>query len=380
MVRDIQKVKKLLILGIDPGTTTAYAVLDIDGNLVEVKSKKDYSFSSLILDVIKHGKILLIGTDVKEIPYFIKKVSRKVGSKIISPYYNIKVEEKKELTKEYKTSNDHERDALASAIIAFKRKRSLFSKIENYLAKNNKLELKYDVIELAILTSMTIKEIVDSLEKHEEKIEKKRKRQRTKINIESKKDEVMLLKQQNTRLSNELNELKWKLDKKEINIDKKITESLRFKDKRISELNSEMNNNLFEIGKLKNKINILNSYLKLMDKYILVSKIDNLSRDIKEYSNETIFVFDPNVFSEKLFDKIKNNINVIIYKTEPNKLIMDKINKIFIDVKKLDVKEEDNFILISKESLKNEMEKINILNNVIKNYKKERAKTLYSQA
>lgn len=369
-----------MILGIDPGTTTAYAVLDIDGNLVEVKSKKDYSFSSLILDVIKHGKILLIGTDVKEIPYFIKKVSRKVGSKIISPYYNIKVEEKKELTKEYKTSNDHERDALASAIIAFKRKRSLFSKIENYLAKNNKLELKYDVIELAILTSMTIKEIVDSLEKHEEKIEKKRKRQRTKINIESKKDEVMLLKQQNTRLSNELNELKWKLDKKEINIDKKITESLRFKDKRISELNSEMNNNLFEIGKLKNKINILNSYLKLMDKYILVSKIDNLSRDIKEYSNETIFVFDPNVFSEKLFERIKNNINVIIYKTEPNKLIMDKINKIFIDVKKLDVKEEDDFILISKESLKNEMEKINILNNVIKNYKKERAKTLYSQA
>src|SRR3989344_820903 len=112
----------------------------------------------------------------------------------------------------------------------------------------------------------------------------------------------------------------------------------------------------------------------------LVNKIDNLSRDIKEYSNETIFVFDPNVFSEKLFDRIKNNVNIIIYETEPNGLIRDKINKILIDVKKLDVKEDDNFILISKESLKNEVEKINILNNVIKNYKKERAKTLYSQA
>ena len=141
-----------------------------------------------------------------------------------------------------------------------------------------------------------------------------------------------------------------------------------------------MNNNLSEIEKLKNKISILNSYLKIMDKYILVNKIDNLSRDIKEYNNETIFVFDPNVFSEKLFDRIKNNVNIIIYETEPNGLIRDKINKILIDVKKLDVKEDDNFILISKESLKNEVEKINILNNVIKNYKKERAKTLYSQA
>ena len=380
MVRDTQKVKKLLILGIDPGTTTAYAVLDIDGDLIEIKSKKEYSFSSLISDVIKHGKILLIGTDVKEIPYFVKKISQKVGSRIISPDYNIKVEEKKELTKEYKTYNDHERDALASAIIAFKRKRSLFSKIENYLSRINKLDLKYDVIELAILTRMTIKEIVDNLEKHEEKTEIKVKRQKTKINIESKKDEITLLKQQNTRLLNELNELKWKLNKKEVNIDKKIAESLKFKDKRISELNSEMNNNLSEIEKLKNKISILNSYLKVMDKYILVNKIDNLSRDIKEYNNETIFVFDPNVFSEKLFDRIKNNVNIIIYETEPNGLIRDKINKILIDVKKLDVKEDDNFILISKESLKNEVEKINILNNVIKNYKKERAKTLYSQA
>ena len=40
--------KKLLIAGIDPGTTTAYALLDLKGNIVRVESSKEFNLNTLI--------------------------------------------------------------------------------------------------------------------------------------------------------------------------------------------------------------------------------------------------------------------------------------------------------------------------------------------
>ncbi|MBI2662968.1 DUF460 domain-containing protein [Candidatus Woesearchaeota archaeon] len=380
MKRDTQKLKKLLILGIDPGTTTAYAILDIDGNVLDVKSKKHYSPSSLIMDTVKHGRVLLVGTDVKNTPFFVKKTATRLGAKVISPDYDLKINDKKELTKDYKNMNDHERDALSSAIFAFKRKKGLLNKVNLYLEKNNRTDLKNEMMELLMLTPITLTEAFNSLIQVDNEIKVKRKRNKTGINIEFKKNEIELLKQQNYNLMKEINILRGRLVKKESEIDNKIKESLKFKEKRISQLSEESKKYLMEIKKLNNRISKLNSYLRLTESHILVNKVGNLSRDINFNVSKILFVENPNIFSEKLFSKMKDEISVIIYKIKPNEIINDRLSQVLIDVSKLKIEEDNDFILIDKESLNNEIKKTNLLDNVIKNYKKERAKLQYSQA
>ena len=40
--------KRILIMGIDPATTKAYAVLDIDGNPIKLSSSKELSLNQLV--------------------------------------------------------------------------------------------------------------------------------------------------------------------------------------------------------------------------------------------------------------------------------------------------------------------------------------------
>ena len=60
--------KKLLIVGIDPGTTIGYAVLDIEGNLIHLNSSKQLDLSLLISETINFGKAVLVGTDKAKVP------------------------------------------------------------------------------------------------------------------------------------------------------------------------------------------------------------------------------------------------------------------------------------------------------------------------
>ena len=47
--------KPWLIVGIDPGTTVAYAILDLNGTVIKTLSKKELDLSSLITEIIKLG-------------------------------------------------------------------------------------------------------------------------------------------------------------------------------------------------------------------------------------------------------------------------------------------------------------------------------------
>ena len=60
--------KKLLIVGIDPGMTTAYAVLDIEGNFIHSHSSKQFDLNMIISETIRMGKAILVGTDKAKIP------------------------------------------------------------------------------------------------------------------------------------------------------------------------------------------------------------------------------------------------------------------------------------------------------------------------
>ena len=143
--------KRLIIAGIDPGTTLGYAVLDINKNLIKVTSSKQLDLNRLIYNITSYGKVIAVGTDKKKVPSFVEKFAAKTGAKIVSPREDLKVIDKKDFTENYNLKNNHERDALASALFAWKELRILLKKIDNYL-KNHKKERHSDKVKELVLS------------------------------------------------------------------------------------------------------------------------------------------------------------------------------------------------------------------------------------
>ncbi|KHO54520.1 MAG: hypothetical protein QT09_C0003G0049 [archaeon GW2011_AR18] len=98
--------EKILIAGIDPGTVSGYAIIDIDGNLVSLGSERELTTGDLILKIIKHGKIYAIGSDVYPCPNLTNKIATRIGVRVISPDHDLKYLEKIKIVDTYKI-DDH---------------------------------------------------------------------------------------------------------------------------------------------------------------------------------------------------------------------------------------------------------------------------------
>src|SRR3989338_1965903 len=70
--------RKLLIVGIDPGITTAYAVLDIEGKLIKTSSSKEFGLNQIISETTELGKVVLVGTDKSKIPNLVHLFAAKL--------------------------------------------------------------------------------------------------------------------------------------------------------------------------------------------------------------------------------------------------------------------------------------------------------------
>jgi predicted RNase H-like nuclease (RuvC/YqgF family) len=120
---------RYLIVGIDPGTTTAAAALDLDGNLLHLASSRQMTMSDVIESLYKVGKPLIIATDVQEMPYSVEKIRRAFSAIAFVPKQNVSVDTKMELTAPFDYANDHERDALSAALDAYRQYRHKFQNL-----------------------------------------------------------------------------------------------------------------------------------------------------------------------------------------------------------------------------------------------------------
>ncbi|HPJ30108.1 MAG TPA: DUF460 domain-containing protein [Methanothrix sp.] len=119
-----------IIAGIDPGTTTGIAALNLRGELVDLVSAREMSPSDVIEWLAARGKPLLVAADVFPTPGAVEKVKRSFSAVLSSPGSDMPSEEKIALAREYGYKNDHERDALAAAASAFKRFKNKFQQVE----------------------------------------------------------------------------------------------------------------------------------------------------------------------------------------------------------------------------------------------------------
>lgn len=120
---------RYLIVGLDPGTTTGIAALDLDGNLVHLSSSRQMAMSDIVEELYRVGKPLIIATDVQQMPYSVEKIRRAFNAIPYTPKQSLPVETKYDLTAQYSYTNDHERDALSAALDAYRSHQSKFRNI-----------------------------------------------------------------------------------------------------------------------------------------------------------------------------------------------------------------------------------------------------------
>jgi len=226
------KETKYIIVGVDPGVTTGVAILDMDGNILEVRSGKELTRGEIIRLIAKHGIPIVIATDVTQVPQFVEKLAKALTSQLFQPPRPLTVVEKRTLVQEYLKKLDmeeisldsHQRDALAAAIKAYQGLKNKLSRVEAHI-KEMGINVPIDPVKTLVIQGMSIK---DAINKVICELEERRKKQEVKKTVE------VVEKQ----ISPEILDLKGQLQAKE-KIIERLEEQLQKLKEKIYELERE---------------------------------------------------------------------------------------------------------------------------------------------
>ena len=390
-------VNKLLVVGIDPGTTTAYAVLDLSGNVVSINSSKNLGLNGLLNEVLNAGKVVVIGTDKAKIPSLVGDFSAKTGARIVYPKEDLKVEEKKSMVKEFKTENEHQDDALASSLFAFKRIKGILERIDAFVKENKKENIKDDIIDLVLTKEVSIREAADIIENYDKEeakiiknvIEEKTLRQNDFLKLyriaKRYEKEFMLLKKQNDNLKSHVSGLERKysyLDPKAIatKIDKRFQRNILFKERNIDFLEKEIGRKNDEIRRLYGSIKKFNDILSNINDVFVLKKLDNLGSaefNRKQHflniaKNDILLVDNPNIISNEVVGFLKGKVDAIITKAPASSKVRQKCGITLINLEGISIEETNLFAFASRKELENILKSKDVLKSVIEDYKKSR--------
>lgn len=381
--------KKLLIVGLDPGVTTGYAFLDIDENLIHANSSRQLGLSGLISETIKFGKVLLVGTDKHKVPRLVEEFAAKLGARIASPQEDIGVDEKRSLAKGFDLDDGHQRDALASALFAYKSIKPLLDKVDFFVKENKKHGIKNEIKEMVVAKHISIKSAVGIIEKKEEpdKI-------MSKALIEKKLEEKDFLKlygrlkdyeRQISYLRNYSNSLK----KMAIGLERAQNKENRaktgnrtsdFRENRIKSLENALKAKERDLEQLRGLLRKFNKILSNINGYYILKKLDNFGAkefdfknrllDIKK--NDIILVDDPNIVSGEVIEFLKDKVFVAVKKAPISKKIERDMPFVFIISKSLSIDEDRYFGFVDKKQFEAEKNKIDWVKKIVEDYRNEK--------
>jgi predicted RNase H-like nuclease (RuvC/YqgF family) len=195
--------KKPLIVGVDPGSTSAVAAVTVEGEVELLESGKNFPPRQIIQRIIKVGKPVVTASDKGKTPSKVSKISSSLGTRLFEPDEDLSQKRKKELGK---GANNHELDALASAIHAQKQLHKEIQKIEK-LEK----ELEKERVDIAekIFNEQPVKQDKDKEEENEEELVEETE------NVSEKDQEKLRLERKIENLENHVQRLKSELGEKE---------------------------------------------------------------------------------------------------------------------------------------------------------------------
>lgn len=127
--RPLAKRRDRVLVGIDPGTTTAVAIVGLDGEVLDVLSTRTADTAAVVEWIIERGRPILVAADVTPMPETVEKIRRSFDAASWVPDRDLPVDVKKHRTRETGWDNDHERDAIAAALGAYDSHADQFERI-----------------------------------------------------------------------------------------------------------------------------------------------------------------------------------------------------------------------------------------------------------
>ena len=342
--------RKPLIVGIDPGIYTGIAILDLDGNVLEVFSGKNIDRHSIIRKIEEYGKPLIIASDVSPPPDTLEKLSTTFNAKLYVPSQSLSQSEKEDLVKTYlqrmkcniSVTDSHQRDALAAAIHALRFFKQKFEQINSYLRKLE-LDLDIDKIRIEVVKGATIasaieKEIYRKLthelkQKRPEEEKAKPKRQVKETNVESLLMEVeklekekALLKEKLRKARDEIYELRKQLEMyhKQTNIQIKAIREIQSLSEEVRKLSEELKRVRKENLELRENIRKLETMLREVSKgtysvakvatTLTLASLSKMERDYgKLETADIIYVINPTFTQDEAVERLfKEDVLAVI--------------------------------------------------------------------
>ena len=127
--RPLAKRRDHVVVGVDPGTTTAVAIVGLDGEVLDVYSSRTDDTAATTEWIIERGRPVVVAADVTPMPNTVEKLRWSFSAAGWEPDRDLPVDEKKHRTREESYDNDHERDAMAAALYAYDRHEDQFDRI-----------------------------------------------------------------------------------------------------------------------------------------------------------------------------------------------------------------------------------------------------------
>ena len=155
-----------LIVGVDSGTTSAVAVLDLRGNLLGKVSKKSFSQSEQQSYIQQFGQPIFFAVDVVKPSSTIEKLAASFNVRIEAPQKNLGRREKSALTSsflnKYKAGADnfHEVSAVAAAIVFYNKHENKFRQIERQLADLGVSE-RIDEVKRKVIEGVSVNRVLE---------------------------------------------------------------------------------------------------------------------------------------------------------------------------------------------------------------------------
>lgn len=128
-----------LILGVDPGTTKAYAAINFKGKIIKISSSKSLTASKIVCEAAQLGNVVVVATDRKKVPSFVENIAVKLGARLIKPKEDLKAKQKLRIRKWYRISKKHSGDALSAALYAYKELKPLLKNIADFVKDDEEI-------------------------------------------------------------------------------------------------------------------------------------------------------------------------------------------------------------------------------------------------
>jgi uncharacterized protein len=283
-----------IIVGIDPGTTTAIAVLTLEGELRMLHSSRTISVPDVIEMIAEQGRPLIIASDVFPTPNTVEKIRRAFNAVLGSPEDIITTEDKIEFAKPYGYSNNHERDAIAAAVSVYRKNRNKFEQIKRKIPQG--VDADEAIAQVvrgksvdAVISELTRKEIKEpETEAVKERIDGEVIHLRE--SIKRYEESIQEMKRYQGELKSELDLKESKIRELEGLINRQRTEvykqlkkdkGMMIRDKEIARLNSKISENNKRISFLNERINKLKTVrrLEISGKVLPVKIIHAFTKD-----------------------------------------------------------------------------------------------------